>query len=177
MVIIRTSFLLLFAAVGAWIDGRTRRLPNWLTISGVATGLLYQLANGFFESGWGGAGKQVLVSLAGFLVGFGMLWMIWLARGAGAGDIKFMGAIGAWLGPRGTFVVFCLACLLAAVFVVGTLLYRGWRRVSRGSRTEDESLEPLQKHPSNLLPFGVPAGAATWCYIFYVDIFRPWLGL
>jgi len=177
MVIIRTSFLLLFAAVGAWIDGRTRRLPNWLTISGVAAGLLYQTANGFFESGWGGAGKQLLVSLMGFLVGFGILWMIWLARGAGAGDIKFMGAIGAWLGPKGTFAVFCLACVLAALFVAGTLFQRLLRRVSRWSRTGDESLEQLQKSSSNLLPFGVPAGAATWCYVFYVDIFRPWIGL
>ena len=42
---------LALVAGAAWIDGRTRRIPNWLTVSGFATGLAVHLMFGGWRGG------------------------------------------------------------------------------------------------------------------------------
>ena len=175
MSVTKVVFLLVFSAVGAWIDWRTRRLPNALTVSAGVAGLAYHTVVGVIESGWTGAYQGLLFSTLGFVTGFGLLLVVWLARGGGAGDVKFMGAIGAWLGPKSTLIVFCLACLVAAVFVTWTLLRRLARRILGRSDTDGGLPDQTPSHQSNLLPFGVPASVATCLYVGYVDVLRPWL--
>ena len=46
--------------------------------------------------GWSGLG----FSLAGAALGFGMLFLPYIMGGIGAGDVKFVMAVGAWLGPQ-----------------------------------------------------------------------------
>jgi prepilin peptidase CpaA len=89
-----------FALAGAacWFDVRTRRIPNWLTFPAAALGLVAATA------AHGGPG--IVSSATGLLVGLLLFFPLFALRGLGAGDVKLMGAIGAWLG---TSVVFGVA--------------------------------------------------------------------
>ncbi len=74
----------------AWMDVRTRRISNYLTLGGAAAGLGYQLGShglaGFADS------------LAGVTLGLILLLPFYLQGGLGAGDVKALAAMGAWLG-------------------------------------------------------------------------------
>ena len=88
--------------VTAAIDIRTRRLPNVLTVPACLLGLLFHLVIGYHQGGLTGLGEGLLLSLGGFAVGFGLYLLRWLGGSASGGEVKFMGAIGAWLGPMPT---------------------------------------------------------------------------
>src|SRR5208337_5592464 len=80
-------------AIGAGVlDLRYRRIPNWLTVSGLAAGLAVNAI--LFR--WPGLNAALL----GALLALGLLLpFVWL-RSLGAGDWKLAGALGACLGPR-----------------------------------------------------------------------------
>jgi prepilin peptidase CpaA len=95
-----------FAGVAGWLDWRTRRIPNWLTMTGLAAGLAVNTA----YSGWAGT----KLGLEGAGVGLGVLLPFVLLRGLGAGDWKLMGGLGAFVGPWHT-----LEILVVSIFVAG----------------------------------------------------------
>ena len=79
------------AAIG--FDLATRRIPNVLTFGTAAAALVFAALTG----GWAGLGW----ALAGWGVGC-LLFLPWfLLGGMGAGDVKLLAGIGAWLGPMG----------------------------------------------------------------------------
>src|SRR5262245_19445326 len=100
------AFVAAFIAACAILDYRTRKIPNWLTVSGAVLGLAY--------SALAPRGIGPLLSLAGMGVGFLLLLLPWLVGGGGMGDVKMLAALGAWLGPVGIFVAFGLGSVLAA---------------------------------------------------------------
>ena len=71
--------LTLVLIVAAVIDAVYLRVPNWLTLSLVASGWLYSTA----MFGWVGLGW----SLLGTAVGFGLLFPAHAIGGMGAGDV------------------------------------------------------------------------------------------
>src|SRR6516162_5029677 len=87
-----------------YTDLRTRRIPNWLTVSGFFLGIAL---NSIF-GGWHGA----VASLEGAGLGLGILLPLVLMRGFGAGDWKLMGAIGALMGWR-----LMLWVLIVSIFI------------------------------------------------------------
>ncbi len=82
---------LIVAAVACVTDVKTRRIPNVLTMSAAALALVFHTA----VSGWHGA----LLSASGLLLGLAIFFPVFILRGMGAGDVKLLGALGAWLGP------------------------------------------------------------------------------
>src|ERR1700686_1387531 len=80
--------LLLAAAV---FDVAYRRIPNWLTVTGVLLGVALNAIIGPPEAG-------LLFSLAGLAVGFGVYAALYALRAMGAGDVKLMAAVGALVG-------------------------------------------------------------------------------
>jgi prepilin peptidase CpaA len=83
--------VVLVAAVGCAIDLRTRRIPNVLTFGAAVAALAFSLATRGLAGG--------LESLVGFLVGAALMLVPFALGGMGAGDVKLLGALGAWLGP------------------------------------------------------------------------------
>jgi prepilin peptidase CpaA len=104
------------ALLASWMDYREHRVPNWLNAGIAATGLIAQTA----WAGWTGLHN----ALTGMLVAFAMLVLFWAIKGMGAGDVKFMTAIGAWLGPNLTANAVIVGGLLGGVLAVGAILYR-----------------------------------------------------
>jgi prepilin peptidase CpaA len=100
------AFTLALTISAGWIDWRTRRIPNWLTVPSLFLGLAMHT----WMTGWHGA----VMSLEGAGLALGVLLPLVLMRALGAGDWKLMGAVGAFLGPW--MFVFVL---LASVFISG----------------------------------------------------------
>jgi prepilin peptidase CpaA len=152
----------------AWMDCRTRKIPNWLTVPALLIGFTVHI----MIAGWPGA----KTSLEGAGVALGLLLPLVLLRGLGAGDWKLMGALGAFLGP-----VLLLFVLLGSVLVAGLM---GIVQVMRTRRVKETMRNlsvlvrgflsfGLRKNPQISLdnpgllklPFGVAVAAATViCY-------------
>ena len=176
--LIQTSNLVLiacvvvFTAAAAICDLRTKRLPNLLTVTAFAGAILFHLCKGAVEAGWAGAGKELLISLGGFGTGFGILFVLWLIGSGGGGDVKYMGALGAWLGAVLTLKVFLVSAFLVLVGACGVLVWEFFRLGFRRSRARyiesggevggRKISEEQRKTRRRLLPFGVPAALATW---------------
>jgi prepilin peptidase CpaA len=117
---VESSFALgaLFLSILAMmIDLKTARVPNWLTAGGLIAGFCVRTCLA------GGAGLET--ALAGALFGGGILFIPFLVRGIGGGDVKLMAAVSAWLG-MGHAVVFILATAIA-----GGLLALGYLALRR----------------------------------------------
>jgi prepilin peptidase CpaA len=99
------------------LDWRYRRIPNWLTVSGLVAGVGVNTILG----GWPG----MKASLLGVLLGLGLLLPFVLLRSLGKGDWKLAGALGASLGPRQLIAVLVGTILLAGVMALAVVIWRG----------------------------------------------------
>lgn len=89
-------------------DLESRTIPNALTGPVLLLGLVAHLLYAGPAGGWN--------ALVGAVVAGGLLFPGWLMRWTGAGDVKLMAAVGAWLGsPSSLYAV--LAALIAGGFI------------------------------------------------------------
>ena len=105
------------ACWGGWLDWQSRRIPNWLTVPALLIGLILSAVLGRWP--WA---KQ---SLEGAGICLGVLLPFVLMRGLGAGDWKFMGALGAFLGPQRAIVVLIGTILIAGVMSAVEIVRQG----------------------------------------------------
>jgi len=110
----------------SWGDLKTRRIPNYLTFGAALAGLAYNLG----VSGWGGLGDGLL----GLLLGFGFLIVPYIMGGMGAGDVKALAALGAWLGPTGTLYLFCYMAIAGGLMSLAVLIRKAilWQKIRQG---------------------------------------------
>ena len=108
---------LLVAMVAGILDWRYRRIPNWLTVSGLAAGSAVNTI--LFR--WPG----LKAALLGTALGLGLLLPFVLVRSLGAGDWKLAGALGACLGPRQLFAVLLGTILVAGVMALAVVIWKG----------------------------------------------------
>src|SRR5256885_6727756 len=86
-------------AVAAVADLKTGHIPNWLTLGAWGTAGALHVARGAMVTGWSGAATGALTTLAGSLVCLVLPAFLHRASGMGGGDVKLLGAIGAFCGP------------------------------------------------------------------------------
>jgi prepilin peptidase CpaA len=114
----------LFAAAvvfaAAATDLRSRRIPNWLTLSGIAIGLLL--------NGTLGGASGIRSALGGMALGFGCYFFLYCLRAMGAGDVKLMAAVGAIVGPSGWIAVFLASAAAAGLLSLALVV---WKRRAR----------------------------------------------
>jgi prepilin peptidase CpaA len=128
MVALPLLVVLVAVMVAAITDLWGFRLHNALTIPLLFTGLIYHaLAGG--TTGFAG-------SVLGVLVGAVPLLIPYAKGGMGAGDIKLMAGVGAWLGPWSVLHVLIVSGLATGFCAGGLLLCQRLlaRRVLRGDR-------------------------------------------
>ncbi len=152
------GILAYIAILLAAIDLEHHRLPNVITISGIGLGfvtnLLWYLAGGAavalhpapeWEMVWRGAfvdpriwgDFEVLApqfsplhSLLGIVVGGGVLWLVAVISrgGMGGGDVKYLAAIGSFIGPGAALAVLFIASTLGAVVGIALIVTRRLQR-------------------------------------------------
>lgn len=104
-----------FTVCAGWLDWWTRKIPNWLTVTGFLLGVGMRSA----ILGWHGT----LSSIEGAGLALVILLPLVLSRGLGAGDWKLMGAVGALLGPWAMLVVLFVSALVAGVLAAATVIW------------------------------------------------------
>ena len=112
--------LLVFLLLAALQDLRSYRISNNLIVSGVLFGVLLNIA---VPSEMGGLGG--LSSLIGFGVGLGLLLPMYLLRVMGAGDVKLMAMVGAFLGPQAIMVTLLYVLVAGGALSICVAMYRG----------------------------------------------------
>jgi len=119
-----TSYIFVCAllVVACLSDLRTRRIPNVLTFSAVACALLFHLVTGGpSAAGW---------SLVGCLLGIALFLPMFALRGMGAGDVKLLAAVGAWLGPSQVAGVALAASLAGGVIAIVMAVSHGYLKTA-----------------------------------------------
>ena len=102
-----------------YTDTRFGLIPNKVTFPAVGLGLALHLVTG----GWDG----LVFSTEGMALGLGLFLIPFLIGSMGAGDVKLLAALGAFVGPAQIFAVFLLCAMLGGVVGLVVLVRRfGW---------------------------------------------------
>ena len=109
--------LLLFLIAAAWQDLRSYHIRNVLVVSGALVGVLL---NVFLPTGIG-----LYQSLAGLGVGLFLLLPLYLLRAMGAGDVKLMAMVGAFLGPQAILITMLYVLVTGGILSICVAMYRG----------------------------------------------------
>ncbi|HSV58990.1 MAG TPA: A24 family peptidase [Variovorax sp.] len=112
--------LLLIASVSDW---RSYRIPNWLTFGGA----LFALLSGVLMARTPGAGA--MQALSGLALGFVLLLPCYALGVMGAGDVKLMAMVGAFLGAGATLQAVALSLIAGGVAAIAFALYH--RKLAR----------------------------------------------
>jgi prepilin peptidase CpaA len=172
-------------ALAAWNDLRTRRIPNLLVFGGALLGLLL---NALYPAGasllvgapFGGIG--LWWALAGLAMGLGLLLPMYMLRALGAGDVKMMAMVGAFVGPRPVAACVLLTFLAGGVLAVVVALSTGKLRatvrntwhmtmlaVLRGIQGEVTHID-APATPSGRLPYAVAIASGTLSYLAHAAV-------
>ena len=117
---IRTLAVLGFAALAVASDLRTRRIPNVLTFGAAAAAI------GF--SAFEGGGDGTLAALFAWFVGAALFFPFFALGGMGAGDVKLLAALAAWLGPADAVYLAFFAAIAGGVIALAVAALRGYTR-------------------------------------------------
>lgn len=171
-------FVSLVLVVAAWIDGRKLKVPNWLTFPLILSGWA---ASGYLF-GWPG----LYSSLLGTAVGLGLLLPAYAIGGMGAGDVKLLAGVGAWIGMTHTFWSFVLTVVIGAALAVAMVAARGaWGKhihqffailfeILIVRNPEKLSALAAERKPKMLLlPYGIPIAIGTIVYFFVNGMLFP----
>jgi prepilin peptidase CpaA len=161
--------------VAAYIDGRQLRVPNWITFPMILSGLAYHGCTG----GWGGLEGALLGTAAGLLC----LLPLYSIGGMGAGDVKLMAGVGAWLGASVTFSAFVVSTVVGGAMAIVMVLRRKsfakhyanfWMLLSEFARVRDprqlSQIAAERKPQMLLLPYGIPICIGSIAYFLYAGM-------
>lgn len=123
---ISTASLTLFLALAVAViwDLKWQRIPNWLTLPAMIMGLFFNTAP---------AGLQgLLAGASGLCLGLAVFFIPYLLGGMGGGDVKLMGAAGAFLGPKGVVLAFFYTALIGGIYAIILIIKGGHLREDLG---------------------------------------------
>jgi prepilin peptidase CpaA len=105
-----------FVCTAAWWDATAQRIPNQLTVTGLAAALMLRAPLGLdaVVEGLAGVGIALLVSL-----------VLYALRAIGGGDVKLLAAVGAFLGSSEILGALGLIAILGAAFALLSVVRKG----------------------------------------------------
>jgi prepilin peptidase CpaA len=158
--------------VAAVIDGWKLKVPNWLTFPMIIAGWVYSAAFSPY-AGWEG----LMFSIVGTAVGLALLLPAYAIGGMGAGDVKLMAGVGAWVWPTITLYAFAVSAIVGgALAIVMVLVRRSWFQHQSQfwmicseilTVRDPEKLSAIaaqRKGTMLLLPYGIPIAIGTIAY-------------
>lgn len=170
---VKSLLLCALLLAAALIDLAWRRIPNWLVLSGLVLAFYVQLALPLGGGLW--------ATLAGMGVACLVMLPLYLLRATGAGDVKLLAMVGAFLGPLdtlgallGTFVAGGVMAVLYALRAravgrlvrnLGGMLHGVLASVSLGMR-------PVMDAPAESLgrmPYGIAIAVGTIAYLYHAN--------
>jgi prepilin peptidase CpaA len=176
--------IVVLLSIACWCDVQSRRIPNTLVVVGLALGLFIQVAapagSGLFHPTQAGS-LGLTAALLGTATGLGLLMPLYMLRAMGAGDVKLMAMVGAWLGASSVAWAALFAMLAGGVLSIAVMLAtRSSRQVLNNLHAMlapaivNPSLSSLTAHgarkTTGRLPYAFAIAAGT-----AVEILRHWL--
>lgn len=168
----RTVILFALLVAASVIDYRTYRIPNWLTMSGAAFALTYSIVFPFSST------HGFLWALGGFAAGLFTTLPLYVLRAMGAGDVKLLAMVGAFVGLSdvwhvlvSTFIVGGAAALMFAVHhrVLGRMIGNIKTSVQTMMLSAAAGMKPdaeiAARKSVGKLPYGVSIAVGTMGYI------------
>jgi prepilin peptidase CpaA len=169
----RVAVLLGLLVITAWIDIWQHRIPNLLILAGLCFAIPY---SGLHPATSGANGW--LIASSGCIVGFVSLFPFYLVRAMGAGDVKLMAMVGAFVGPFGALCAALLTFAAGGVLAIGVLLWKGQLRralcnvyhltmgniLSAPAGSLDFSMSGSDS--TGRIPYAVAIAAGTLSYLF-----------
>jgi prepilin peptidase CpaA len=160
------SIVLVEAAV---IDGLKLKVPNWLTYNFAFGGLAF--------AAWTGGSAMFLWALAGMATGLVCLLPLYAIGGMGAGDVKLLAGVGAWVGPALTLWAFAVSTVVGGVMAVAMVAWSGqyvhhwvqFQAIGHEILTVRDpaklsAIAAERKPRMRLLPYGIPIAVGTIAY-------------
>jgi prepilin peptidase CpaA len=166
------TVVLILAAV---IDGFELKVPNWVTYPFIISGWIYAFA----AFGWEGLGWSVLGTMVGLL----LLLPAYAVGGMGAGDVKLLAGVGAWILIQNTVNSFCVSAVVGALMAVAMVVARrAWKKhqdqfwlilneimvIKNPERLAEIAAE--RKSRMLLLPYGIPIAIGTIGYFLWMGM-------
>ena len=156
-------------SLAVWWDFKTHRIPNKLILLGMCLGSIFSiLPNGV---GW-------LNALLGWSVGLVVFMPFYLLRVLGAGDVKLLATVGAFMGYPAVLLVALFSCLAGGFLSIlialhqrqliqmSRNLYQGLMlfclQITSGRKTSQWSMTTSQKR----LPYALAIALGTLYYAF-----------
>jgi prepilin peptidase CpaA len=171
------SGLLLYAT---WRDVQANKIPNKLVFLGALLGLLLNsvLPEGFgFTSQTPGA-IGFTSALAGLGLGLALLLPFYMLRTLGAGDVKLMAMVGAFVGPSPIFNIMLFTLVIGGLLAIiialkhgvvqpmlGNLKQMAWGSYFKLAMHEMPNMEGMPKTAAKM-PYAIAISAGTFMYIF-----------
>jgi prepilin peptidase CpaA len=165
-------FVTITLIVAAFIDGKQLRVPNWLTFPLIISGWIYSFATFGFDG--------LLWSLGGTAVGLVLLLPAYAIGGMGAGDVKLLAGVGAWMHATHTFWAFAYSAVFGAIIAIGMVVYSKSFRTHLNqfwmilgeifvikNPTELAEIAAQRKPTMMLLPYGIPIAIGSIVYFFW----------
>lgn len=163
-------------------DIRARRISNVLTLALALTGLVQSFLP--YHTVTPG------MAFAGLGTGFGITFVLFAIGALGAGDVKLVAGVGAWVGPLPILLIFLTEKVIGLIIVIAQAAWQNRLRllltntalvavnlVSIRNLGVDHVSQTGQKCRSidRPLPFAVPMFMAT--VLFLVAVNRAWVEL
>jgi leader peptidase (prepilin peptidase)/N-methyltransferase len=182
-------FFLLLGLI--FIDFEHHLLPDALTLPGLLIGVLFSLAvpvggmphlltRKMFSLHWSLRAISVTDSLAGAAVGALFIYVVGEVyfrvrhvEGMGFGDVKLMGMVGAFLGPKLTLVTIFSGAVLGTIFGLAATFSVWQRRVARRKKRHESNALSRSWRSAKLMlryyevPFGVFLGSMAIAATFF----------
>ncbi|MGA2100978.1 MAG: prepilin peptidase [Candidatus Sulfotelmatobacter sp.] len=196
------SFLLLGLI---FTDAETKLLPDKLTLTGLALGLIFSLivpvndlaaqflsgvslpvSGDVSERVWSLVDSLLGAGLgAAFIYGAAAMYLRWRGtEGMGFGDVKLMAMVGAFLGMKLTVLTIFAGSLAGSFFGVGTVFivwikrtHRFMKRLSSAQAARRRGWQSAQVVYRNYqMPFGVFLGSMALLACFFGERLLDWYG-
>jgi prepilin peptidase CpaA len=101
----------------------------------------------------------------------------------GAGDVKLLAGVGAWVHAETTFYAFCWSAVIGGVIAIAmVVLHRAWQKhknqflvifseiMTIGNPTELSAIAAERKSSMLLLPYGIPLAIGTIAYFAWAGL-------